>query len=60
MLEAPTRVFPFEIWEIFKNTYFEEHLRTAASDVQDFGILPSRCIPMQGLNARILKSAQFV
>ena len=31
MLETPTQVFSCEYYEIFKNTYFEEHLRTAAS-----------------------------
>ena len=29
--EIPTQVFPCEYCEIFKNTCFEEHLRTAAS-----------------------------
>ena len=29
--EAPTQVFSCENCEIFKNTYFEEYLRTAAS-----------------------------
>ena len=28
--ESLTQVFSCEFWEIFKNTYFEEHLRTAA------------------------------
>ena len=27
----PTQVFSSEYWDIFKNTYFKEHLRTAAS-----------------------------
>ena len=31
MLETPTQVFSCEYCEIFKNTYFEEHLRTAAN-----------------------------
>ena len=31
MLDTPTRVFSSEYCKIFKNTYFEEHLRTAAS-----------------------------
>ena len=30
--ETPTRVFSCKICEIFKNTYFEEHLRTAPSE----------------------------
>ena len=30
--QAPTQLFSCEICEIFKNTYFVEHLRTAASD----------------------------
>ena len=29
--EAPTQVFSCEICEIFKNTYFEEHVRTPSS-----------------------------
>ena len=29
--ENPTQVFSCEYSKIFKNTYFEEHLRTAAS-----------------------------
>ena len=29
--ETPTQVFSCEYCEIFKNTYFEEHLQTAAS-----------------------------
>ena len=29
--ETPTEVFSCEYCEIFKNTYFEEHLQTAAS-----------------------------
>ena len=27
-----TQMFSCEYWEIFKNTYFEEHLRTAAAE----------------------------
>ena len=30
--ETPTRMFSSEYCKIFKNTYFEEHLRMAASD----------------------------
>ena len=30
--ETPKQVFSCEICKIFKNTYFAEHLRTAASD----------------------------
>ena len=30
--ETPTQVFSCEICEIFKNTYFEEYLRTTASE----------------------------
>ena len=29
--ETPTQVFSCEYCEILKNTYFEEHIRTAAS-----------------------------
>ena len=32
--ETPTQVFSCEISEIFKNTYFEEHLRTTTSDCE--------------------------
>ena len=32
--DAPTQVFSGEICEIFRNTYFEEHLRTTASQIQ--------------------------
>ena len=31
--EIPPQVFFWEYWWIFKNTYFEEHLPTAASAV---------------------------
>ena len=37
---TPTQVFPYDYYEIFKNIYFEEHLRMAASD--DFQILISQ------------------
>ena len=30
--DTPTQVFSYEYCEVFKNTYFEEHLLTAASD----------------------------
>ena len=30
--ETPTQLFSCEYCEIFKNTYFEEHLRTATSE----------------------------
>ena len=30
-LKTSAEVFPYEHWEIFKSTYFEEHLRAAAS-----------------------------
>ena len=29
--ETPTQVFSCKYWEIFKNTYFEEHLQMAVS-----------------------------
>ena len=29
--ETPTQVLSCEVWEILKNTYFEEHLQTTAS-----------------------------
>ena len=31
--ETPTQVLSYEYWEIFKNTFFEEHLRTAVSEI---------------------------
>ena len=31
--ETPTQMFSCEYWEISKNSYFEEHLRAAASEV---------------------------
>ena len=34
--ETPTQVFSNEIWNIFKNTYFEEHLQTTASVMTAF------------------------
>ena len=30
--ETPSQVFSYEIYEIFKNTCFEEHLQAAASE----------------------------
>ena len=30
--ETPAQMFSCEIWKVFKNTYFEEHLRTTASE----------------------------
>ena len=30
--ETPTQLFSCEICEIFKNTYFEEHIRRATSN----------------------------
>ena len=33
-LKGPAQVFACEYCEIFKNTYFEKHLRTAASENQ--------------------------
>ena len=32
----PTVVFSCEICEVFKNTYFEKHLRTTASEICSF------------------------
>ena len=32
--ETPTQVFSYEYCEIFKNTYFEEHLRATVSVVK--------------------------
>ena len=34
--QAPIQVFSYEICEIFKNTYFEEHLRMIASKCVKF------------------------
>ena len=30
--ETPAQLFSSELWEFFKNTYFVEHLLTAASE----------------------------
>ena len=30
--ETPAQAFSYEVCEIFKNTYFEEHLRATASE----------------------------
>ena len=30
--ETPTQVLSCEVWETFKNTYFDENLQTAASE----------------------------
>ena len=30
--KTPAQVFSCEIWESFRNTYFEEHLRTTAPE----------------------------
>ena len=35
-LQTPTKVFSYEYFEILKNTYFEEHLRTTASNYGNF------------------------
>ena len=45
--ETPTKVLSCEIWEILKNTYFEEHLQTTASGakkavVKNFAIFIGR------------------
>ena len=34
--ETPTQVFSCEYFEIFKNTYFQEHLERAASEDPNF------------------------
>ena len=36
---TPTEVFSCEYWEIFKNTYFEEHLQTVASSYKRLNLL---------------------
>ena len=35
-MQRPAQVFSCEYYEIFKKTYFENHLWTAASENQDF------------------------
>ena len=40
--ETPTHAFSYEFWEIFKNLYFEEYLRTAPSNCSH---LPSYPFP---------------
>ena len=34
--KTPAQVFSYEFCDIFKNTYFIEHLRTAASGILNF------------------------
>ena len=47
--ETPTQIFSYEYCEIFKSTYFDEHLRTAAS--KEYKILSNKyllsilCVP---------------
>ena len=36
-MKTPTQMFSGEYCEISKNTYFEEHLRTAASELTSGG-----------------------
>ena len=33
--DTPAEVFSYEYCEIFKNTYFKQHLRMAASDTNE-------------------------
>ena len=53
VLESPTQVSPCEICKNFKDTYFEEHLLTAASGFLMFsgGTENENCIEM-GLRLR--------
>ena len=39
--ETPSQVYFCEYWEIFKITYFEEHLRTAVSVLIKFVVIRS-------------------
>ena len=54
--ETPTQVFFCEYCEIFKSTYFEEHLRTVASEKKE----PPRTITRKNEFKREQSSVQFV
>ena len=41
--ETPTQMFSCEYCEIFKSTYFDEHLRTAASKEYKILIVTNTC-----------------
>ena len=42
--ETPTQVFSCEYGEIFKSTYFEEHLRTAAISCTKYVMFNNVCL----------------
>ena len=45
--KTPTQTFSCEIYELFKNTYFEEHLRTTASTFNPFHITALFLYPLK-------------
>ena len=55
--ETPTQVLSREICEIFKNTYFEEHLRTtAAVSITAKGVSVQKKKNLNSLNAKVAMS----
>ena len=57
--ETPTQVFSCEYCKIFKNTYFEEHLRTAASGFTGFRDFPSNIYLFKFNNRNIRKMCEI-
>ena len=56
---TPTQVFSCEICEIFKNTYFEEHLRTTASEfIGDTTLFHETILNKKQIEKPILKMAR--
>ena len=47
--ETPTQVFFYEYWEIFRNTYFEEDLQTAAPVYSSLSVLTGKLLYAQCL-----------
>ena len=52
-------MFSYEICEIFKNTYFEEHLRTTAFSSSSFKLNLLDLTVFQDLNLRLVKIKPF-
>ena len=53
--ETPTQVFSYEIYEKFKNTYFEEQIRTTASSSSSFKLDLLDLTVFSDLNLRLAK-----
>ena len=56
---TPTQVFSYEIYEIFKNTYFEDNLRTTASSSSSFKLDLVDLTVFPDLNLRLAKIKSF-